>query len=64
MDLLVTVVDVPHPLDDREQYTVTPLRITAWRGQPAAGDDPVRSATPEGLRAYLNTEAMCLEERP
>jgi hypothetical protein len=64
MDLLVTVVDVPHPLDDREAYRVTPLRITAWRGHPAAGDDPVRSATPEGLRAYLNTEAMCLEEHP
>jgi hypothetical protein len=55
-DLLVTLVDVPHPLDERPSYTVTPLRVTAWRGQPAAEDDPIRTATPEGLRAYLNIE--------
>jgi urea carboxylase-associated protein 2 len=56
VDLLVTLVDVPHPLDDRPEYTVTPVRVTAWRGEPAAEDDPIRTATPEGLRAYLNTE--------
>ena len=54
--LLVTVVDVPHPLDPRPDYTVTPLRVTAWRGEPAAGDDPARPATPEAERAYLATE--------
>ncbi len=56
MDVLVTLVDVPHPLDDRSDYTVTPVRVLAWRGEPAAPDDPIRNATPEGLRAYLNTE--------
>lgn len=56
VDLLVTLVDVPHPLDDRPTYTVSPIRVTAWKGEPAAADDPVRNATPEGLRAYLNTE--------
>ena len=35
---------------------VTPLEVTAWRGEPAAAGDPIRSATPEGERAYLNTE--------
>ena len=56
LPLLVTVVNVPHPLDPRPDYTVTPLRVTAWRGEPAAPDDPIRTATPEGERAYLNTE--------
>jgi hypothetical protein len=37
---------------------VTPLRATAWRGEPAAENDPIRTATPEGLRAFLNTEDL------
>ncbi|MGQ0617682.1 MAG: urea amidolyase associated protein UAAP1 [Acidimicrobiia bacterium] len=54
--VLVTIVDVPHPVDPRPAYTVTPLRVTAWRGLPAGADDPVRNATPEAVRAYLNSE--------
>ncbi|WP_374210642.1 urea amidolyase associated protein UAAP1 [Dermatobacter hominis] len=64
MDVLVTLVDVPHVLDDRPDYTVTPVRILAWRGEPAAPDDPVRNATPEGLRAYLNTEDLYAAAAP
>lgn len=56
LPLLVTVVDVPHPLDPRERYEVTPVRVTAWRSDPAGADDPARAATPEAGRAYLNTE--------
>lgn len=56
LDLLLTIVNVPHPLDDRATYTVTPLRVTAWRGAPAGADDPIRLATPEGRRAYENCE--------
>jgi uncharacterized protein len=56
LPLLVSLVNVPHPLDPRTEYTVTPLRVTAWRGEPAAGDDPARTASPEAERAYLNTE--------
>ncbi len=56
LDLLVTIVNVAHPLDDRPAYTVTPVRVTAWRGRPAPPDDPIRTATPEGRRAYQNTE--------
>jgi hypothetical protein len=56
LPLLVTLVNVPHPLDLRTDYTVTPLRVTAWRGLPAASDDPARTATPEAERAYVNTE--------
>ena len=58
LPVLVTVVNVPHPLDDRPDYTVTPLRLTAWRGAPAASDDIWRTATPEAERAFLNTEAV------
>jgi uncharacterized protein YcgI (DUF1989 family) len=56
LPLLVSLVNVPHPLDPRPDYEVTPLRVTAWRGSPAAPDDPIRTATPEAIRAYQNTE--------
>jgi hypothetical protein len=35
---------------------VTPARASAWRGPVTPPEDPVRTATPEGLRAFLNTE--------
>lgn len=57
LPLLVTVANVPHPVDPRPAYEVTALRVTAWLGEPAAADDPVRTAGPEATRAYLNTEA-------
>lgn len=57
LPLLVTVVDVPHPLDPRPAYTVTPLRVTAWRDRPTGPDDPKWCSSPERERAYQNTAA-------
>lgn len=56
MDLLVVIANCPHVLDPREEWTVTPLRATAWRGPLTPEDDPIRNSTPESLRAYLNVE--------
>jgi urea carboxylase-associated protein 2 len=56
MDLIVVLANCPHVLDERPAYGVTPLRATAWRGPVTPEDDPIRNATPEGLRAFLNTE--------
>jgi hypothetical protein len=56
MDVLVILANCPHVLDPRPDYSVTPVRVTAWRGEPAASDDPIRKATPEAHRAFLNVE--------
>lgn len=56
MDLIVTLANCPHVLDPRTEFLVTPLRATAWKGAIAEEADPVRNATPEGQRAFLNTE--------
>jgi uncharacterized protein len=56
MDVIVVLANCPHVLDSRANYSVTPLRATAWRGPITPVDDPIRTATPEGLRAFLNTE--------
>lgn len=56
MDVIVVIANCPHVLDPREEWTVTPLRVSAWRGAITPADDPIRNATPEGLRAFLNVE--------
>lgn len=56
MDVIVVIANCPHVLDPREEWTVTPLRVSAWRGPVTPPDDPIRAATPEGLRAFLNVE--------
>lgn len=58
MDVIVVIANCPHVLDPRDQYSVTPLRATAWRGPVTREDDPLRNATPEGLRAFLNVEDL------
>ncbi|MBU7580794.1 MAG: urea carboxylase-associated family protein [Porphyrobacter sp.] len=56
MDVIIVIANCPHVLDPRPSYNSTALRLTAWRGDVTPENDPVRNATPEGLRAYLNTE--------
>jgi len=56
MNVIVVLANCPHVLDTRPEYCVTPVRISAWRGPLTAADDPIRNATPESLRAFLNVE--------
>ena len=56
MDVIVVIANCPHVADPRPEWHSTPLRATAWRGPITPEQDPVRNATPEGTRAYLNTE--------
>ncbi|WP_174298921.1 urea amidolyase associated protein UAAP1 [Sphingomonas bacterium] len=57
MELIVVLANCPHVLDDRP-WSVTPLRATAWRGPVTAAQDPIRTATAERRRAFLNTEDL------
>jgi urea carboxylase-associated protein 2 len=57
MELILVIANCPHVLDRRD-WSVTPLRATAWRGPITTEDDPIRAATPERLRAFLNTEDL------
>ncbi|KQY23041.1 urea carboxylase [Cellulomonas sp. Root485] len=54
--LLLLVANTAHPLDPRE-YVSTPLEVLAWTGQPTKDTDPLWDATPEGRRAFVNTQA-------
>jgi len=56
MDVIVVFANCPHVLDSRPAYAVTPVRVDAWRGAVTPPEDPIRNATPEGQRAFLNVE--------
>ena len=56
MDVIIVLANCPHVLDPRSEWHITPLRATAWRGAPTPGDDSIRTASPEGLRAFQNVE--------
>jgi len=58
MRVLLVVVNVAHVLEDRPDPPVTPARFLAWRGPRTAADDPVRTSTPERLRAFQNVEDL------
>lgn len=56
MDVIVVIANCPHVLDPRDDWTVTRLRATAWKGPVTSEDDAIRNATPEGKRAFENVE--------
>jgi hypothetical protein len=56
MNVLVVLVNAPHVLDPRTRYTATPVRVTAYRGEVTPADDPIRTGSPEALRAFQNVE--------
>lgn len=62
MPVLLVLANTPHVLDPRPTYTVTPARVWAYRGAATPADDPLRTATPERLRAFQNTEYYCAQE--
>jgi len=56
MNVLVVLANIPHVLDPRPRYTCGAVRVTAWRGQIASPDDPIRNSSPEALRAFENVD--------
>ena len=60
LPVYLVIANTPHVLDDRDPAVCTPVRVIGWKGQPVATDDRWRNATPEGLRAFENTEEFLL----
>lgn len=56
MEITIVIANCPHVLDPRQDWSISPLRLTGWRGPVTASDDTIRNATPEGQRAFLNVE--------
>jgi urea carboxylase-associated protein 2 len=54
LDVLVLIVNAPHPLDLRPEYLGNAVRVTAWQAPPPS-DRVATAATPERARSYENT---------
>ena len=61
MNVLIVIANTPHVLDPRPKYTATPLRVLGYRGPVTPENDPIRTSTPEALRAFQNVEDYYLE---
>jgi uncharacterized protein len=55
MPVTVLLANVPHPLDPRDDYTCSAVRVNAFAGHPTTPADALWSRSPEGERAFLNT---------
>ena len=63
MNVAVVLANCPHILDERREYTVGPTRVVSWRDAVTGLNDPIRTATPEGERAFLNVEESSADDR-
>ena len=56
LPVIMCLASVAHVLDPRPDYVVSRLRVTAWKDRPTEAGDDGWSTTPEGERAFLNTQ--------
>jgi len=48
----------PHPLDPSPTYDPKPIRVIVWNSPAPAADDACRTANPEAIRGFQNTETV------
>jgi urea carboxylase-associated protein 2 len=60
LDVLLVLVNVPHPLDPSTTWDPGEIALHAEPAPPVAADDPVRIACPENERGFIATEMEVL----
>ena len=58
MNVLVVLSNTPHPLHPGGAWSPTPVRCTVVASPAPAHDDPCRTAGPEAIRGFRNTDAL------
>jgi len=56
MNVLVVLSNCPHPLDSSPNYDPQPIQAIAWNSPLPTADDLCRTANPEALRGFENTD--------
>jgi len=56
MPAIVLIANTAHPLDPDPDYRCGPVDVVAWTAEPTTAADPFWNASPEGRRAFLNTQ--------
>lgn len=58
MNVLVILSNCPHVLHPDRTYHPQPVQLTLWKSPPPAVDDECRTANPEVVRAFINTDSL------
>jgi uncharacterized protein len=58
MNVLVVVSNCPHVLNSSPTYAPQPIELQIWRSSAPAADDLCRTANPEAVRGFINTDAL------
>lgn len=62
MNVLVVISNCPHVLHPSTEYQPKPIQLTIWNS-PAPGDDDLcRTANPEAIRGFINTDALFAQD--
>jgi uncharacterized protein len=58
MNVLVILSNCPHILHPSKEYAPKPIQVTVWDSPVPAADDLCRTANPEAIRGFINTDAL------
>jgi uncharacterized protein len=58
MNVLIVVSNCPHVLHPSTEYQPQPIQLTIWNSPAPAADDLCRTANPEVVRGFINTDAL------
>jgi urea carboxylase-associated protein 2 len=58
MNVLVVLSNCPHVLDPNPTYAPTPIQAIVWNSPQPSSDDLCRTANPEAVRGFQNTDAL------
>ncbi|MEM9205368.1 MAG: urea amidolyase associated protein UAAP1 [Pseudomonadota bacterium] len=58
MNLIMAVVNTPHPLSVGDNYEPKPIKVTVFDPGPVTSDDLTRTGTDEAIRAFENTDPL------
>lgn len=56
MPAIVLIANTAHPMDPRPDFSCGPLDVHAWSAEPTSETDPWWDLSPEGRRAFTNTD--------
>jgi Domain of unknown function (DUF1989)/Glutamine synthetase, catalytic domain len=62
MNVLAIVSNCPHVLHPSTEYNPQPIQITIWKSPAPRPDDPCRTANPEVVRGFVNTDALSAQD--
>ena len=62
MNVLAIVSNCPHVLHPITEYKPQPIQLTIWKSPAPAPDDICRTANPEVVRGFINTDALFVQD--